>query len=151
MHRRYGQIAIGVAIVGVAAGGTTAAVAWTDNGGSGSSSVTTSDDTRPASVLGLQTAKPSPPTSVTPPVPATTTPATPSPTATAPVPLAPKPPITYVVKRGDNLSVIAWWFQVHGYGAIYEANKSVIGDNPNLIYAGQRLTIANGHLTMSSP
>lgn len=138
MHRRYGQLAIGVAIVGVAAGGTTAAVSWANGGGSGSSSVTT-PDARPASVLGLETAKPS----VTPTP--TSTPAAPA--ATAP---APKPPITYVVKRGDSLSVIAAWFKLHGYGALYDANKSVVGDNPNLIYAGQRLTIADGTMTISS-
>jgi nucleoid-associated protein YgaU len=144
MHRRYVQIAIGVAIVGVAAGGTTAAVAWANSDGSSSKTVTTSD-AGPASVLGLETAKP-PAT----PASASTTPAAPSPTATAPAPAAAKPPITYVVKKGDNLSVIAAWFKLHGYGALYEANKSLIGDNPNLIFAGQRLTIANGTMTIGS-
>jgi len=31
---------------------------------------------------------------------------------------------------GDNLSKIAWWFHTHGYGALYEANKAVLGDKP---------------------
>lgn len=60
------------------------------------------------------------------------------------VPVPPvKPPIqkkTYTVVRGDNLTKIA-----RKYGTtwqkIYEANKSLIGKNPNLIYPGQVLTI----------
>ena len=49
----------------------------------------------------------------------------------------------YVVKPGDNLSVISAKF----YGTsskwqtIYAANKAVIGPNPNLICAGQHLFI----------
>ena len=52
---------------------------------------------------------------------------------------------TYTVIAGDTLSGIA---QKH-YGsaarekwmAIYEANKELIGDNPNLIRVGQKLRI----------
>jgi LysM repeat protein len=49
----------------------------------------------------------------------------------------------YVVKPGDNLSKLARTF----YGderlwkKIYEANKAIIGGNPNLIHPGQRLVI----------
>ena len=57
--------------------------------------------------------------------------------------------ITYTVKQGDTLSGIAEWFRLHGYGALYAANKSVIGSNPNLIYPGERITISHGVLTMS--
>jgi resuscitation-promoting factor RpfA len=57
--------------------------------------------------------------------------------------------ITYTVKRGDTLSGIAEWFSLHGYGALYAANESVIGSNPNLIYPGERITISHGVLTMS--
>jgi nucleoid-associated protein YgaU len=57
--------------------------------------------------------------------------------------------ITYTVKRGDTLSAIAEWFMLHGYGALYEANKSVIGANPNLIFAGERITIAHGVMKVS--
>lgn len=50
---------------------------------------------------------------------------------------------TYTVKPGDNLSKLAKQF--YGTGAdwkkIYEANKDVIGGNPNLIYPGQTFTI----------
>lgn len=60
------------------------------------------------------------------------------------VPVPPvKPPIqkkTYTVVKGDNLTKIA-----RKYGTtwqkIYEANKSLIGKDPNLIYPGQVLTI----------
>ena len=54
---------------------------------------------------------------------------------------------TYTVQSGDSLSAIA----LNYYGsaahdkwmAIYEANKDVIGDNPNLIFPGQELKIPN--------
>ena len=50
---------------------------------------------------------------------------------------------TYTVKKGDSLWKIAK--QLCGSGAdwkkIYEANKDVIGGNPNLIYPGQTFTI----------
>lgn len=49
----------------------------------------------------------------------------------------------YTVKSGDSLSAIAR--QVYGdanqWKKIYEANKSIIGNNPNLIYPGQTYTI----------
>ena len=50
---------------------------------------------------------------------------------------------TYTVKPGDNLSKLAKQF--YGTGAdwkkIYEANRDVIGGNPNLIYPGQTFKI----------
>ena len=47
---------------------------------------------------------------------------------------------TYTVKSGDSLSKIG---QHHGvaWREIYEANKDVIGDNPDLIKPGQKLRI----------
>jgi hypothetical protein len=54
-----------------------------------------------------------------------------------------------VVQPGDNLSVIAAWFNLHGYGALYEENKAVLGDNPSLIHPGQRITISSGGMTTS--
>lgn len=47
---------------------------------------------------------------------------------------------TYTVQRGDTLSGIASKYGLT-WQKIYEANKGVIGGNPSLIYAGQRLTI----------
>lgn len=46
----------------------------------------------------------------------------------------------YTVQTGDNLSKIA---SIYGttWQAIYEKNKDVIGNNPNIIYAGQVLKI----------
>jgi len=50
---------------------------------------------------------------------------------------------TYTVKKGDSLWAIAK--KQYGSGAkwkkIYEANKDVIGSNPNKIYPGQKFTI----------
>lgn len=50
---------------------------------------------------------------------------------------------TYVVKSGDNLWNIAKKYYGDGskWQTIYDKNKSVVGSNPNLIYAGQKLVI----------
>jgi hypothetical protein len=49
---------------------------------------------------------------------------------------------TYTVKSGDSLSAIG---QRHGvaWREIHEANRDVIGDNPDLIKPGQKLRIPN--------
>jgi len=56
---------------------------------------------------------------------------------------APASAATYTVVKGDCLWNIAKKFYGNGskYSIIYNANKSVIGGNPNLIYPGQVLTI----------
>lgn len=59
---------------------------------------------------------------------------------TSPTPAAAQ---TYTVVKGDCLWNIAKKFYGNGskYSIIYNANRSVIGGNPNLIYPGQVLTI----------
>lgn len=49
----------------------------------------------------------------------------------------------YTVRKGDNLWTLAKRFYGNGadYSKIYEANRDVIGNNPNLIYPGQTFTI----------
>lgn len=56
---------------------------------------------------------------------------------------APKPGKTYTVVSGDCLSAIArrLYGDASQWRKIYEANKSVIGSNPNLIFPGQVYTI----------
>ncbi|MCI8282407.1 MAG: LysM peptidoglycan-binding domain-containing protein [Lachnospiraceae bacterium] len=56
---------------------------------------------------------------------------------------APPPPQTYTVVKGDCLWKIAKMYYGDGskYPVIYNANRDVIGGNPNLIYPGQVLTI----------
>lgn len=50
---------------------------------------------------------------------------------------------TYTVKKGDTLTAIARKLTGNAdWKPIYEANKAVIGSNPNLIYPGQVLTIS---------
>ena len=63
-------------------------------------------------------------------------------TASSPAPAAAQ---TYTVVKGDCLWNIAKRFYGNGskYSVIYNANKSVIGGNPNLIYPGQVLTISS--------
>ena len=54
-------------------------------------------------------------------------------------------PAQYTVKDGDSLSKIARFFYGSGtelfWSKIYEANRNIIGGNPNLIRPGQQLTI----------
>jgi hypothetical protein len=85
------------------------------------------------------------------PKPATAPTVTPTPAprpapAPAPAPAPPAPPAarTYVVQPGDSLSRIAarYWEPWITWQSIYNANKGVIGGNPNLIRPGQRLVIA---------
>lgn len=61
-------------------------------------------------------------------------------TVSSPAPAAAQ---TYTVVKGDCLWNIAKRFYGNGskYSVIYNANRSVIGGNPNLIYPGQVLTI----------
>ncbi len=61
-------------------------------------------------------------------------------TDNSPAPLSPQ---TYTVVSGDCLWKIAKYFYGDGslYTIIYDANRDVIGGNPNLIYPGQVLII----------
>lgn len=60
-----------------------------------------------------------------------------------PRPVTKPQPKTYTVKKGDYLILIAK--KVYGdsskWRQIYNANRNVIGKNPNLIYPGQKLVI----------
>jgi lysozyme len=47
----------------------------------------------------------------------------------------------HTVENGENLSVIAAKYGISSWRAIYDRNRAVIGDNPNLIKPGQRLEI----------
>lgn len=64
-------------------------------------------------------------------------------TAASPAPATAQ---SYTVVKGDCLFNIAKKFYGNGskYSVIYNANKSVVGGNPNLIYPGQVLTIPAG-------
>ena len=56
---------------------------------------------------------------------------------------------SYTVQKGDNLSSIAKKYGTT-WQELYSTNKSAIGSNPNLIYAGTKLTIpgkANSNAT----
>lgn len=81
---------------------------------------------------------PVPPTVTISPPQSTTAPVPPTGTVT---PTVPAPTVTYTVQPGDNLTIIANWFKLHGYQDLYNANKAVIGSNPNLIRPGQVLVV----------
>jgi len=46
----------------------------------------------------------------------------------------------YVVKPGDTLSAIANRLGISNWRTLYDANKALIGSNPNLIRSGQQLS-----------
>jgi nucleoid-associated protein YgaU len=49
----------------------------------------------------------------------------------------------HVVQKGESLSLIAkqYYGDVHKWKQIYEANKAIVGDNPDLLKPGQELVI----------
>jgi LysM domain len=53
----------------------------------------------------------------------------------------PSPPAqhTYIVQPGDNLSAIASKLGIADWHTLYDENRAMIGDNPNLIHPGQIL------------
>jgi len=48
---------------------------------------------------------------------------------------------SYTVKPGDTLSEIAEDHGLNGWRGFYEANRQVVGNNPDLIFPGQTLEI----------
>ncbi len=61
--------------------------------------------------------------------------------ASKPSPPTHPSPRTYTVRPGDTLSGIAARFGIADWRTLYQANKGVIGPDPNLILPGQVLTI----------
>lgn len=59
---------------------------------------------------------------------------------TQPAPAAPQQRV-HVVENGENLSVIAAKYGLSSWRTVYDMNRGVIGDNPNLIKPGQRLVL----------
>ena len=97
-------------------------------------------DSNPAPVAPATPAEPAAP--ATPAAP--TTPAAPSTPAAPTTPSTPAASGTkYTVKDGDCLYAIARRLMGSGtkWGALYEANKAIIGSDPRLIYTGTVLTI----------
>jgi murein DD-endopeptidase MepM/ murein hydrolase activator NlpD len=61
------------------------------------------------------------------------------------------PAVKYVVKSGDNLTKIATNLGIDGgWKALYDKNKDVIGDNPNVIKPGMVLVVS-GSAKASTP
>lgn len=135
-----GAIAVGVYVHSKSTAGATSSVPVSATGGD-TSGMTSASDFNPPS---LTTGVPAVPSPTTP----TMTPTQPvSKVNTTPPPKKPAPPPTkhiqsYVVQRGDSLSAIAAHFHLKGgWQSLYNANRGVIGSNPNLIKPGQKLTI----------
>lgn len=47
----------------------------------------------------------------------------------------------YTVRPGDNLSSIAEMYRLPGYVPLYRANRTAVGNNPDLIHVGLHLTV----------
>jgi nucleoid-associated protein YgaU len=60
-----------------------------------------------------------------------------------PLPVTPEPPRTHIVRPGDYLMKIAYIHYKNSglWRRIYEANRKVIGPNPDKIFPGQVLVI----------
>ena len=58
---------------------------------------------------------------------------------------------TVTVKAGDSLSRIAARYPGISWQELYEANKDIIGDNPDMIHAGQEFVIPEREKTVSKP
>lgn len=56
--------------------------------------------------------------------------------------------ISYTVQPGDTLSDIAAWFELNGFQDLYEANRAVIGNNPDLIRPGQVFSVVGGEMQL---
>lgn len=54
-------------------------------------------------------------------------------------------PLTYTIQPGDYLSNISDMFDLADWMQIYELNTDLIGDDPNLIYPGEVLTLPHAH------
>ena len=61
-----------------------------------------------------------------------------------PVPPAPPRRRTYTVRKGDSLSAIAQRLGLSSWHALYEANREIIGPDPDLIRPGQVLVVPAG-------
>src|SRR5690606_16249820 len=60
--------------------------------------------------------------------------------------------VKYTVQRGDSLFAVAMKYKVPGgWKALYDANKSVVGSNPDMIKPGMILIIPGGAAAPSAP
>ena len=50
------------------------------------------------------------------------------------------------MRKGDTLTDIGKWYSDHGYLKLYNWNKSVIGENPDLIFPGQKIIVVENHV-----
>ena len=145
-------VATGIAAV-LTAGSVSATLVMDDDAAKtpveGAGTTSTSGTTQAAGTQDVPPVMPDQPAAMPAAVPAAPPTAVPAPAAAkvAQKPTATKP-ITYVVKRGDNLSSIAAWFALRGFGELFEANRGVIGDDPDLIFPGQRITITGTTVSM---
>jgi nucleoid-associated protein YgaU len=134
-HGIYARLGIIVSALGVA---IVAAVVWVAFRGSSrtdDSNAVAAHPAAPASTVTLTATA----TAVV-----TAPPVTPSAQPVTPVASSSAPPkeITYTVRAGDNLFLIAQWFHQNGYQPIYDWNRTVIGQDPGLIRPGQVFVVA---------
>ncbi|MGZ4516722.1 MAG: hypothetical protein ACXVXN_02215 [Mycobacteriaceae bacterium] len=59
------------------------------------------------------------------------------------------PTLTYVVREGDTVTVVAAWFQTHGYGQFTDEMKNALAAALSRIHPGQQITISPSGITTS--
>lgn len=59
------------------------------------------------------------------------------------------PTLTYVVGQGDTVTVVAAWFQTHGYGQFTDEMKSALAAALSRMHPGQQITISPSGITTS--
>ena len=59
------------------------------------------------------------------------------------------PTLTYVVREGDSVSVVAAWFQTHGYGQFSDEMENALAAALSRMHPGQQMKITPSGITTS--
>ena len=139
-HGIYARLGVIASAIGVAVAAAVVWIAFYGDPNSSDSSPVAAHLAAPASTVTLTATATT--TVIQPPVTLSAPPTVSAATSAAPTSAAPPKEITYTVKPGDNLFLIAQWFHQNGYQPIYDWNHTIIGQDPALIRPGQVIVVA---------